>query len=92
MIAIETLVWVFLFLLGCGAIGGLLFYLVTYLEREFPGYPLFFKAARILLVVMAVLVLVFLILDLMGHPIVVWRRPVVGMIRGVLSVALRGLN
>lgn len=73
MISIETVVWLFLFLLGCGLIFGLLLYLVRYCEREFADYPMFFKAARIFLVFMAVLVLIGVILDLMGHPIVRWR-------------------
>jgi len=74
MIPIETVVWTFLFLLGCGAIFGLLFYLAQYLEQEFPGYPIFFKAVRVFLVLGAVFVLICLILDFLGHPIIVWRR------------------
>jgi hypothetical protein len=71
MISIETVVYVFFFLLGCGAIFALLYYLVTYCEREFPGAPsLVWKALRILLVIGAVLVLIGIILHLMGHPLV----------------------
>lgn len=75
MIGIDTLVMTFLFLLGCGAIFALLWYLVTYLEKEFPA-PLFWKIARVILVVGAVLVLICVLLDLMGHPVVVWRARV----------------
>ena len=75
MINIETVVWVTLFLIGCAAIFGLLFYAVLYCEKEFPQIPLFFKVARIFLVLAAVFVLIGLILDLMGHPIINWRKP-----------------
>lgn len=74
MISITTVVYAFLFLLGCAAVFGLLWWLVTYCEKEFPNVPLFFKAARIFLVLGAVLVLIGLILDMMGHPIIAWRR------------------
>jgi hypothetical protein len=73
VISIQTVVYVVLFLLGAGAIFGLLLYLVQYLEREFPGFGLFFRAARIALVVLAVLVLIGLVLHLMGAPVVMWR-------------------
>lgn len=73
MIDLRTIVYLFLFLLGCGAVFGLLFYLVHYIEREFPSNPLFFKAARIFLVVAAVLVLIGVILDFMGFGIIRWR-------------------
>ena len=74
MIAIETVVYLFLFLLAAGAVFGLLFYLVKYCEAEFPSFPLFFKAARILLVIGAVLVLISIILDFAGHPLIIWRK------------------
>lgn len=74
MIALETLIWLFLFLLGAGLILALLHYLVVYCEREFPANPLLFKAARILLVVGAVLILISVVLHLMGMPLVTWRR------------------
>ena len=73
MIGIEEVVYVTLFLLGCAAIFGLLWYLVIYCEGQFPGVPMFFKVARIFLVVAAIFVLIGLILDLMGHPIIRWR-------------------
>jgi hypothetical protein len=73
VISIQAVVYVVLFLLGAGAIFGLLLYLVQYLEREFPGFGLFFRAARIALVVLAVLVLIGLVLHLMGAPVVMWR-------------------
>lgn len=74
MITIESVVWLFLFLLGCGLVFGLLYYLVGYIESQFPDMPLLYKACRILLVVLAVLLLISVILDLMGHPVIVWRQ------------------
>ena len=74
MIGIDTVVWIVLFLIGAAAIFGLLFYAVNYCEKEFPSAAPFLKFARIFLVVAAVFVMIGLILDLMGHPIIAWRR------------------
>jgi len=74
MITIESVVWIVLFLIGCAAIFGLLWWAVCYCEKEFPGGAPFFKFARIFLVIAAVFILIFLILDLLGHPVVTWRR------------------
>ncbi len=71
MISIETVVTVILFLIGCAAVFGLLFFLINYCEKEFPAGGIFFKFARIFLVILAVLVLIGLILQLMGHPLIV---------------------
>jgi phosphoglycerol transferase MdoB-like AlkP superfamily enzyme len=72
--SVDTVVMVVLFLIGAALIFGLLFWAVNYCEREFPGASPFFRFARIFLVLAAVFVLIGLILDLMGHPIIVWRR------------------
>ncbi len=74
MISIESVIMVILFLLGAGAIFGLLFYVVSYCEKEFPSGGIIFKFARIFLVIAAVFVLIGVILDFMGHPIVVWKK------------------
>ncbi len=74
MISIESVVMVVLFLIGCAFIFGILFYVVTYCEKEFPGYNMFFKFARIFLFIAGAFVLIGLILDLMGHPIIAWRK------------------
>lgn len=73
MISLSTLVYLVLFLLGAALILGLLHYLVSYCEAEIGGNPLIYKAARIALVVLAVLLLIGVILDFMGQPIVRWR-------------------
>lgn len=75
MIDLATVVWVILFLIGAAAIFGLLFWAVNYCESQFPSAVPFYKFARIFLVLAAVFVLIGLILDFMGHPIVVWRKP-----------------
>ena len=59
-----------LYLLGCGAVFGLLMYLIGYICREFPSIDPFDKFARIFLVVAMVLVLIGLVLGFLGHPIV----------------------
>ena len=73
MISLREVVTIILFLLAAGAVFGLLFWLILYCEKEFPGIPLFFKVARIILVILAVLVLIGIILDFAGHPLIVWR-------------------
>lgn len=75
MIDLATVVWIVLFLIGAAAIFGLLFWAVNYCESQFPSVAPFYKFARIFLVLAAVFVLIGLILDLMGHPIIVWRKP-----------------
>jgi hypothetical protein len=74
MMSIDTIVHVVLFLIGAALVFVLLFYAINYCEKEFPNAGPFFRAARIFLVLASVFVLIGLILDMMGHPIVVWRR------------------
>ena len=70
IISIESVVWFVLYLLGCGAIFGLLMWLISYVESNFPTMQPFAKFARIALVVLAVLVLIGIILSFMGRPVV----------------------
>ena len=72
-VSIESVVWFVLFILGAGAIFGLLMWVIGYCEREFPSIQPFGKFARIALVIGAVLVLIFIILGFMGHPILVLK-------------------
>lgn len=75
MISLEDVVWAVLYLLGAGLIFGLLFWLISYCEKEAsPSATVFFKFARIFLVVAAVFVLIGMILAFMGHPLIAWRR------------------
>ena len=73
VVSIETVVWFVLFILGAGCIFGLLMWLISYMERETPTVAPFAKFARIALVIGAVLMLIFIILGFMGHPILVLK-------------------
>jgi uncharacterized membrane protein len=71
MFTIESLVHVVLYLIVAGIIFGVLWWALIWSEREL-GFPsIFFKVARVLLVLGAVLVIISLLLGLAGHPIVV---------------------
>ncbi len=75
MIDLATVVWVVLYLLVAGAVFALLFFLINYIASQFPGEAmnLFAKAARIILIVLAVLVLIGLLLSFVtGQPIFRW--------------------
>ncbi len=70
---LSTLIWFVVYALGAGAIIGLLWYLITYVESQFPGFAPFWKVLRCVFVVIVVIVLCFWILSLMtGQPIVRW--------------------
>ena len=73
MFSIENVVWAVIYLLGCGLIFALLFFLINYVAKQFPGIEPFAKFARILLVVLMVLVLIGFVLSMMGHPILRWH-------------------
>lgn len=72
-VSIEGIVWLVLYLLGAAAVFAILWYLVCYFEKEWGGPPIVYKAIRSLLVVLAALVAIFVIMDLIGHPLVNWR-------------------
>jgi hypothetical protein len=76
MIDLSSIVHVVLYLLGAGAVFGLLFFLIDYIARRFPGEPMamFANVAKILLVVLAVLVLIGIIISLMGGPTIINLR------------------
>ena len=69
-ISIEQVVWFILYILGVGMIFGLLMWLITYVEANFPSMQPFGRFARIALVILGVLLLIGIILAFMGHPIV----------------------
>lgn len=70
MISLTGAVTLIIYLLVAGLVFGLLYWLVVYCEREFPGIPLFFKVARIALVFLAVLVLIGLLISIVsGQPV-----------------------
>ncbi len=77
MVNIETVVYVVMFLIGAGFIFGLLWFALNFVQSKVsnPGMGIFFDAARVVLVLGAVFVLIGMILDFMGHPLIAWRRP-----------------
>lgn len=75
MIGIGDLVYVIVGLLVGGLILGLLWWLINYCEKEFPGFPMIFKVIRIVFVILVVLVLISLLLHLVGYPVVRFHEP-----------------
>ncbi len=73
-ITIDTLVQVVLFLIGFAVIFGLLWLALDYTGKTFPSAAPIVPFARWAMVVLACFVLIFLVLDLMGHPVIVWRQ------------------
>ena len=70
MISLTGAVTFIVYLLVAGLVFGLLYWLICYCEHEFPGIPLFFKVARIVLVILAVLILVGLLISVVsGQPV-----------------------
>lgn len=70
MFTIESVVWTILYLIGMAAIFGLLYYAISYAEANFPNAGPIWRFARIFLVIAACFILIFLILGMMGHPII----------------------
>lgn len=66
---LSTIIWAVIYMIGAGAIIGLLYYAITYCEREFPA-PFFWKVVRCVFVVLVIVVLCFVILAFMGQPVV----------------------
>lgn len=75
MIDLQTVVMVVVYLLVGAVVFGLLYYLVNFVGSQFPGSEPFIKVARIILVVLAVLVCIFILLSLVGSgPVFRWGR------------------
>lgn len=68
MISLEGAVWTVIYLLVAAVVFGLLYFLINAIGRELPGEgaQMFVKFARILLLVLAVLVVIFMLLSLVG--------------------------
>lgn len=66
MISLGMVVTVIVTLLIAGCVFGLLFYLINYIGSQFAGADLFVKAARVVLVVFAVLFLIGMLLHFGG--------------------------
>ncbi len=75
MIGIGDLVYVIVGLLVGGLILALLWWLVTYCEAQFPGFPLLFKFIRIVFVILVVLLLISILLGMLGYPVIRFHEP-----------------
>jgi hypothetical protein len=69
-VALGGIVQIIVGLLIAALVLGLLWWLITYCEAQFPGFPLVFKVIRIVFVVLVVLVLIGLLLQMAGFPVV----------------------
>jgi len=75
MIDLREVVGIVLYILIAGVVFGLLFFLVDYVGRQFPGeaMAMFVKLAKILLIVLAVLVVIGILIGLLGgQPMFRW--------------------
>ncbi len=75
MIDLNTVIFVVLYLLIAGAVFGLLFLLINYVESQFASPPMamFCKVARVFLVILAVLVLIGMLVSMIsGTPLFHW--------------------
>jgi uncharacterized membrane protein YedE/YeeE len=70
VIDLATLVQIVVAMLVGGLIIGLLWWLINYCEKEFPGSPMVFKIIRIVFIILIVLFLIGILLSLAGYPIV----------------------
>jgi peptidoglycan biosynthesis protein MviN/MurJ (putative lipid II flippase) len=70
MVGIDTIVYIIVALLIGGLILGLLWWLITYCEKQFPGFPLVFKVIKVVFVILVVLMLISLLMHLAGYPLV----------------------
>ena len=66
MISISAAVTLIVYLLIVGMVFGLLLFLINYTAREFPTVAPFAGAARVILMILAVLVLIGILLSLVG--------------------------
>ncbi len=58
MISISAAVTIIVLLIAGAIIFALLQYAINYSEKQFPDYPMFFKIARVILVLLSVLVII----------------------------------
>lgn len=70
MIAIGDIVWAVVYMLIGGLVLGLLWWLISYIERQGVGPPVVFKVIRVIFVILVVLLLISILLGLLGFPIV----------------------
>lgn len=68
VVDLQQVVGIVLYILVAGVVFGLLFFLVDYVGRQFPGEgsAMFTKLAKIVLIVLAVLVIIGIVIGLAG--------------------------
>ncbi len=69
MISLSGAVQIVVGLIIAGLVFGLLFWLIGFCESQFPSAAPFFKVARIILVIIAVLVLIGILLNFAGYQV-----------------------
>lgn len=72
MIALETLVGAVVFMLIGALVLGLLWWLIGYVEAQGLGPPVMFKVIRVVFVILVVLVLIGVLMQLAGRPLIRW--------------------
>lgn len=70
MVTLSSIVGIVLTLLIGAAVLGLLWWLISYVEKQGLGPPLVFKVVRVVFVVLVVLLLIGFLLHLLGVPII----------------------
>lgn len=70
MIGLDTLVYAIVFLLIAALVLGLVYWLITFCEAQFPGFPIVFKVIKVIFVILVVLFCIGLLLHLAGFPVV----------------------
>lgn len=69
MISVAGAVHFVILLIVAAIIFCLLFWLLNYCESQFPAGGAFFRVGRVILVILAVLVLIGLLLNFAGYPV-----------------------
>lgn len=67
---IDTVVAIFIALLVVGSIFGVMFGILWYIETKYPSAGPWLNIIRIVLVVLGGLVIIFMLLDFAGHPVI----------------------
>lgn len=73
VVSMESVVALVVYLVIVAAVFGLLFWLTHYVEKQWSVAAVFMKFARVALVVCVVLVLIGLLLNFVGHPVLVLK-------------------
>lgn len=68
--SIDTVVAIFIALLVVGAIFGVMFAILWYIGTKYPSAGPWLDVIRIVLVVLGGLVIIFMLLDFSGHPVI----------------------